>query len=216
MTEDAAERLAQALDAEDEQAARRLAAQVGADRESRDSALDLLACRAADRSPLALELLAELVDECGLARAGVRRVLVSEVEVDDVTQDTLISMAASIGSFSPAKGRFVTWLFHIARNRAVDYLRRQQHSTGPRATGQLGDDAGEAQRISSLISTRETVQQMVRQLPDHYRRAVVLRDIERLPYVEVAERLELNVNTVKSHVARGRALLASMLSDQER
>jgi RNA polymerase sigma-70 factor, ECF subfamily len=71
---------------------------------------------------------------------------------------------------------------------------------------------GEAVRISSLISTRETVRQLVQRLPDRYRRAVELRDIERLPYAEAAARLGVNVNTVKSHVARGRALLAGMLS----
>ena len=75
---------------------------------------------------------------------------------------------------------------------------------------------GDALRISSLISTREAVQELVRRLPDRYRPAVELRDIGRLSYAETAERLGLNVNTVKSHVARGRALLAAMLDGAER
>jgi DNA-directed RNA polymerase specialized sigma24 family protein len=56
---------------------------------------------------------------------------------------------------------------------------------------------------------------MVARLPDSYRRAVELRDIERLSYDEAARRLGLNVNTVKSHVARGRAVLARMLDGAE-
>lgn len=71
---------------------------------------------------------------------------------------------------------------------------------------------GEALRISSLIASRETVRQLVERLPDNYRQAVELRDIQQLPYAEAARRLGLNVNTVKSHVARGRALLARMLA----
>jgi RNA polymerase sigma-70 factor, ECF subfamily len=158
----------------------------------------------------AVELLAELVDELGLARAGVRQVLVDESAVDDVTQDTLVSMAVSIRGFT-GEASFVTWLFTIAHRRAVDHLRRQR-ATEPLADG----DVGEATRISSMISTRETVRQMVARLPDAYRRAVELRDIERLSYAESAERLGLNVNTVKSHVARGRALLARMLQGADR
>jgi RNA polymerase sigma-70 factor (ECF subfamily) len=214
-----AERLAQALDAGEVATARRLAANPpggragsragAADREARDQGLDVLAHRAAAGSATAFELLAELVDDLGLARAGVRQVLVDEASVDDVTQDTLVSIAVSIRSFTGEAG-FVTWLFTIAQRRAIDHLRRQ------RATEPLADDIGDAERISSLISTREAVQQLVRRLPEHYRRAVELRDIERLSYADTAERLGLNLNTVKSHVARGRALLAVMLEGAER
>jgi RNA polymerase sigma factor (sigma-70 family) len=204
-----AQRLAAALDAGDAPTARRIASDVPDDRDARASGLDVLAHRAAAGSRIALELLAELVDELKLARAGVRQVLVDESAVDDVTQDTLVSMAASIRSFTGQAG-FVTWLFTIAHHRAVDHLRRQR-STEPLAD----DDVGEAVRISSLISTREAVQQLVRRLPDRYYRAVELRDIERLSYTDAALRLGLNVNTVKSHVARGRALLASMLDGTE-
>jgi RNA polymerase sigma-70 factor (ECF subfamily) len=204
------ERLGAAVDAGDVAAARRVAGAVPADREVRDQGLDVLAHRAAAGSTLAFELLAELVDELGLARAGVRQVLVDESAVDDVTQDTLVSMASSIRSFTGEAG-FVTWLFTIAHRRAVDHLRRQR-ATEPLADGDVGD----ALRISSLISTREAVQQLVRALPDRYRPAIELRDIERLSYADTAERLGLNVNTVKSHVARGRALLAAMLDGAER
>jgi RNA polymerase sigma-70 factor (ECF subfamily) len=194
-----------AVDRGDWGAARRVVKEVPDDRGERSAGLDVLAMRAAGGSGAAFELLAELVDELGLARAGVRQVLVDESAVDDVAQDTLVSMATSIGSFT-GEASFVTWLFTIAQRRAVDHLRRRR-ATEPLAP----DDVGEALRISSLISTREAVQQLVGKLPDHYRLAVELRDIERLSYVEAAERLGLNVNTVKSHVARGRAVLATML-----
>lgn len=193
-----------ALDAGDRRTARRVVAALTGDAVTRDDGLDALAGRAAGGSLLALELLAEAVDELGLARRAVRRVLVDEAAVDDVVQDTLVSMATSIGSFR-SEARFGTWLHRIARNRAVDHLRRQ------RATEPLDGDVGEAQRMSSVIASRHRAQQLVARLPETYRQAVVLRDVQRLPYAEVAERLGRNINTVKSHVARGRALLARML-----
>jgi RNA polymerase sigma-70 factor, ECF subfamily len=212
-----ADHLAAALAGGDVTGARRLAAAPPPgrdDRADRDRGLDVLAHRAAAGDTAAFELLAELVDELGLARAGVRQVLVDEGSVDDVTQDALVSMAVSIRRFT-GEATFVTWLFTIAHRRAVDHLRRRR-TTEPLDDAEGGDDVGEALRISSLISTREAVQQLVGGLPERYRRAIELRDIQRLSYAETADRLGLNVNTVKSHVARGRALLAAMLDGGER
>lgn len=184
--------------------ARRALGDVG-DEADRDAVLDLLARRSADGSPLAVELLVEAVDRFGTARRAVRRFLLDEATVDDVTQDTLITVARSVTSFR-GDAKFTTWLHQVARNRSVDHLRRA------RSTEALDEqDAGPAARMSSLVASRQAVQQLLGELPDRYRDAVLLRDVERLPYAEVATRLGRNVNTVKSHVARGRALLATLI-----
>jgi RNA polymerase sigma-70 factor (ECF subfamily) len=189
-----------------------------------EAALDVLARGAAQGSPLALELLVEAVDRFGAARRAVRRFLVDESAVDDVTQDTLITVARSVGSFR-GDARFTTWLHQVARNRAVDHLRRVR-STAPldgAALGGGGDGDGRdppglrpdtAARLSSVVSSQQAVHQLLAELPDRYRDAVTLRDVERLPYAEVALQLGRNVNTVKSHVARGRALLAALLVER--
>jgi RNA polymerase sigma-70 factor (ECF subfamily) len=194
------------------------------DEADHDAALDVLAEVAAGGardgssgagggSALATELLIEALDRFGTARHAVRRFLVDDAAVDDVTQDTLVTVAQSVGSFR-GESKFTTWLHQVARNRAVDHLRRV------RATDPLGDGPepapppGTAARMSSLIASRDAVRQLLQELPDRYRDAVMLRDVEHLPYAEVATRLGRNVNTVKSHVARGRALLASLLVER--
>jgi RNA polymerase sigma-70 factor (ECF subfamily) len=68
-------------------------------------------------------------------------------------------------------------------------------------------------RMSSLIASREAVRQLLDRVPEHYRDAVTLRDVEHLPYAEIAARLGRNVNTIKAQVARGRALLATMVGE---
>lgn len=185
--------------------ARRSLDEVG-DKAGRDAALDILARHAAGGSSMAVELLIEAVDRWGVARSAVRRVILDEAAVDDVTQDTLITVAQSVGSFR-GDAKFTTWLHQLARNRAVDHLRRV------RSAEPLGehDHHSEAARMSSLVASRQAVRQLLDELPEHYRDAVLLRDVERLPYTEVATRLDRNVNTVKSHVARGRALLAGLV-----
>jgi len=185
-----------------------------------EAALDVLARNAAQGSTLALEMLVEAVDRFGAARRAVRRFLVDDDAVDDVTQDTLITVARSIGSFR-GEAKFTTWLYQVARNRAVDHLRRVR-STRPLPDGDGdGDGSGppglapdSAARLSSVVASRQAVQQLLAELPERYRDAVTLRDVERLPYAEVATRLGRNVNTVKSHVARGRALLAALLLER--
>lgn len=109
-------------------AARRLLAGLPYD-VRREVALEQLATSAAGGSPLAVELLVEQLDELRVARDAVRRFLLDEAALDDVSQDTLIGVAQSIGSFK-SEAKFTTWLHQVARNRAVDHLRRRR-ATAP-------------------------------------------------------------------------------------
>ena len=115
------------------------------------------------------------------------------------------AVAQSIGSFR-GDAKFTTWLHQLARNRAVDHLRRVRSAEPLDA-----HDYSAAVRLSSMVASQLAVRQLLDELPDRYRDAVLLRDVERLPYEEVATRLGRNANTVKSHVARGRALLAGLI-----
>jgi RNA polymerase sigma-70 factor, ECF subfamily len=195
-----------AVDAADPSRARRVLSDADAD--ERTDLVEVLAQRAAaDASPLAVELLIEAVDRFGLARSAVRLFLLDEAAVDDVTQDTLISVARTVTGFR-GEAKFTTWLHQIARYRAVDHLRRV------RSAPSLPEDDNEPTPtawVSSLVASRQTVRALLEGLAAPYRDAVVLRDVEQLPYAEIAERLDLNLNTVKSHVARGRALLAALV-----
>jgi RNA polymerase sigma-70 factor (ECF subfamily) len=155
--------------------------------EGDDLALDVLARHASAGSGLATELLIEHLDRSGVVRRFVRGVLLDETAVDDVCQDTLISVAAGIGSFS-GESKVTTWLNRIARNRAVDHLRRQREAS------ELSDDqAGPTERMSSLIASRLSVQALLDQLPDHYRETVTMRVVDGLPYAEIAALLDRSV-----------------------
>lgn len=175
-----------------------------ADQALTDDVLALLAHRAAEGSRESIELLVERLDESGVIRRFVRQALLDESAVDDVAQDALISVAGSIGSFRGGS-KVTTWVHSIVRRRVVDHLRRQ------RASAPLPDDLSPSQRMSSMLATRLTVQEALAGLPELYREPVTLRDIEGLPYAEVADRLDRNVGTVKAQISRGRALVAAAL-----
>ena len=93
----------------------------------------------------------------------VRRMVVDGGAVDDVVQDTLVSVAGSIGQFG-GDAKVTTWVHRIAQRRVVDHLRRQ------RTTAELTDsDLGPSARISSMIAARVTVRDAVERLPDAWR-----------------------------------------------
>ena len=179
------------------------------DRGDRGDLLDGLAGAAAAGNRRPLATLIEIIDRYRLDRSAIRRILVNNDEVDEAHQDTLIAVAQSIGRFR-GESAFTTWLHSVARNTAAAQLRRSQRAPSP--TDEV-DGPMTGQRLSSMISDRADLQNAVNSLPDHYREAVWLRDVHQLCYDEVAEQLGVGVNTVKSRISRGRALIAAALSE---
>ncbi len=181
---------------------------LGADEDGRPALIDHLAGLAASGDDGALDLLLAVIEAEDLAGPAIRRVVSSPQDTQDVAQDVLLAVARSIGGFQ-GTARFTTWLHRVARNTAISYLRRL------RSTDPLGDDepVSESARLSSVIAGRAEVRAALDQLPPTYRDPVVLRDLQQLSYQEVADRLGLNLNTVKSRIARGRGLLARLIED---
>lgn len=190
----------------DSQGARRLLA--ARPERHQDDVLRTLALLAAGDGPaaaLATELLLEELDSSQVVHRFAGAALLDHSAVDDVVQDSLISIAGSIGSYS-GKAKVTTWVHAIVRRRVVDHLRRQ------RATSPLPpEEAGPAERMSSMLANRATLREALEALPELYRAPVTLRDVEGLPYAEVAERLGRAPGTVKAQISRGRALLAAAL-----
>ncbi len=176
------------------------------------SYLDDLALAASAGNSAALDQLLFEIDARRLAEPAIRRVLISADDVDDVVQDVLLSVAQSIGQFE-GRSRFTTWLHTIARNKAVALLRRKKGGT-EEFDETMPNEAmpSDVARLSSIVATHETIHAVLAGLPAHYREAVRLRDLEGMSYSECAEALDLNLNTVRSHIARGRALLCEALA----
>jgi RNA polymerase sigma-70 factor (ECF subfamily) len=166
-------------------------------------ALDVLAAHA-DSDRAALDLLVETLDASGVVHRFAGALLLDRSAVDDVAQDSLISVVQSIGAYRGG-GRFTSWVHTIVKRRVTDHLRRQRDSAP------LVEEEAPSVRMSSLIATRATVRQALDGLPDLYRVPVILRDLEGLGYAEIAQQLGRSLGTVKSQVSRGRAMVAGAL-----
>jgi len=173
-----------------------------------DQVLDLLAVSASDGSPYALELLLGLVTDYSIAAPAIARHVRDSILAEEVEQEVLIAVARSVHRYR-GEAKFRTWLWSLARNTAVSELRRQRSS----ATIDEETAAWTQRRVSSLVAERDMVREAVYSLPPVFRETVLLRDVERLSYSEIAERQGLAINTVRSRLSRGRALLAASLPE---
>lgn len=186
----------------------RIIALFGQDEEAAEEIIDRLATSAAAGSPYSLELLLAFIADRDLARPAINRHIKDPVLAEEVAQEVLIAVARSIHRYR-SEAKFTTWLFAMARNIAISEIRRQKTASAT-SEDTIFDDAAQ-RRISSLVVERDLVREAIYSLPAVFRETVLLRDVHRLSYSEIAERQGLTINTVRSRLSRGRAMLAATL-----
>lgn len=138
-------------------------------------------------------------------------------DAEDVVQDVFVRMQRNIDALSSAD-RLYAWAFRIARNAIADHYRspKRRGVTGEAAAKVMDDLAvdgavGEPSNDARAEMARCCIAPMVRGLPDNYRRAIELTELEGLTQAAAAERLGLSIPGAKSRVQRGRARLQAML-----
>lgn len=145
-------------------------------------------------------------------------------EAADLTQETFLKVLRSIKDFRGDAG-LKTWLFRIAinesRNRFRWWKRRRKDATisldavmgdTERVLSDTLPDGGVSPEDAALAHEREyALQAALLELPDAYREAVVLCDVEGLSYEETAAALGVGIGTVKSRISRGREELRRRL-----
>jgi RNA polymerase sigma-70 factor (ECF subfamily) len=165
---------------------------------------ELVAC-AAGGDARAFEVLAGRYKD--LMHAVCRRITCDDQDAADALQDALISAWAQVGSFE-GRSALSTWLFRIAANAATDEVRRR--AVRRRGTMAPENRAGLAD-VEGVVVARSTVDWALAKIPPQYRAAVVLREYYDLSYQQIAEVLEIPIDTVKSRIWRGRQALAELL-----
>ncbi len=138
----------------------------------------------------------------------------------DMTQETFIKAYNSLSAFR-GDSKFSVWLYRIATNVCLDFLRSR--SRKPTVSLSVEDDDGEetqldiadeSQSPEQLLErglTRDAVRRGLKSLSPEYRQILLLREIQGLSYEEIAEALALEVGTVKSRIFRARKRLCAFL-----
>ncbi|HEX5137130.1 MAG TPA: sigma-70 family RNA polymerase sigma factor [Planctomycetota bacterium] len=142
----------------------------------------------------------------------------------DLAQEVFLSAYRALKGFE-SKALFSTWLYRVTVNHCRDEMRRRAtvKHTRPRPLG-AGRDADDppadppARAASPFAAaaareSHEIVAAAVAALPDDAKEALVLRDVEGLPYEEIAEILDVPLGTVRSRIHRARSLVRERLRE---
>jgi RNA polymerase sigma-70 factor (ECF subfamily) len=145
---------------------------------------------------------------------------------EDVTQEVFMVLIRDAKRFDPARGTLGGFLFGIARNhirkrweqerRSVPLAADVEESTLPAMAGTNGNGrpVGAHDDLVSL-ETAARVRQAIATLPENYREAVVLCELEEMSYEEAAEALDCPVGTVRSRLHRARTMLMEKLRERQ-
>jgi len=143
--------------------------------------------------------------------------------VEDLVQEAFVKAFDNLGSYSTSYA-FSTWLYRIATNHTIDYLRKKKLKTlsidEPVKTreGEMQMELEDTDSHTDRQVIRKQRQKIIRKaipaLPPKYKRVIQMRHMEEKSYQEISEILDLPLGTVKAHIFRARELLYKALKDK--
>jgi len=125
-------------------------------------------------------------------------------DAEDLVQETYLRAFRAFDRYQPGTN-IRAWLFTILHRARTDSFRRQSRS--PQTVELTGEGPAAPPAADALAAGGEEIVRAMEALPEVFRTAVVLRDLEDFTYDEIARILEVPVGTVMSRIHRGRALL---------
>lgn len=143
-------------------------------------------------------------------------------EAFDLAQEAFVKAWQGLPSFQ-GESSFATWIYRLATNVCIDYLRKQKRRRQVESEVSLDDEelswtepADWSQDPHRQLERSEQGRALARgleALPEQQRQILVLRELSGLSYQEIAEKLELDLGTVKSRIARARMALRKILAE---
>lgn len=138
----------------------------------------------------------------------------------DMAQETFIKAYKALGSFRN-DSKFSVWLYRIATNVCIDFLRRNRHVKSVSLTADDDEDAqldipdlsADPEELLSRKMTADAVRRGLETLCEHHRSILMLREINGLSYEEIAQTLDIDIGTVKSRIFRARKRLCAFLTE---
>lgn len=143
-------------------------------------------------------------------------------DAEDVAQEALVKAYAAFDSFELGTN-FRAWILRIVTNTYINEFRRRRRAPDMttwdllaredlgKASREQGDDDPQDAVLESQLDAE--VEEALAGIPDVFREAVVLCDMQGMSYREIADALDVPIGTVRSRIARGRGLLQEKLRE---
>ena len=156
----------------------------------------------------------------------VYRMVRDREAAEDLAQDSFVKVLNHIDRYRP-EFKFSSWIFKIANNVAIDYLRKRQLDTVSMDGSPHAATASEVEASSFELADRQetaldelearelgtAIERAIARLRPEYRSCIMLRHIEGRSYEEIAATLDLPLGTVKTYIHRARNELRAALQD---
>ena len=158
-------------------------------------------------------------------RSHIARYVSQKEDVEDICLESFQKAFSQLGSYNPDY-KFSTWIYRIARNTAFDHLSRHDREKNNRPTTSINEDFAELKELpATMHNPEETIinQQEydkwlnnIEKLKDDYKAVAKMNLIDNFGYKEIADALDMPINTVKTKIRRAKAQLLKMmdLSDE--
>jgi RNA polymerase sigma-70 factor (ECF subfamily) len=153
----------------------------------------------------------------------IYRMIYNKEDVEDLTQEAFIKAFNSLEKFDH-QFAFSTWLYKIASNNCIDYLRKKKlhtisidkeiDSEDEDLRFEIPDNDYKPDRNILDTERKKILEDAIASLPEKYKTVILLRHQDEMEYDEIAKKLNIPLGTVKAHIFRGRELLNKYLKDK--
>ena len=153
-------------------------------------------------------------------KSHISRYVVQKEDIEDICLESFQKAFSQISTFNP-EYKFSTWLYRIARNTAFDHLSRHDREKNNLPTTSINDDIAELKELPATMHNPEEdiINQQeydkwltnIEKLKDDYKVVAKMNLIDNFGYKEIADALDMPINTVKTKIRRAKAMLLKMM-----
>ena len=153
----------------------------------------------------------------------IRKMIKDEDDAEDLTQEAFIKAFGALESFNK-NYNFSSWLFRIASNHCIDFLRKKRFQTisinqpvnndEDEQYIEIKDDTYQPE-VTVMNEERKTaLNNAISELPENYQNIIKMRHEMDMDYKEISQKLDMPLGTVKAHLFRARKALLEILKKQ--
>ena len=153
-------------------------------------------------------------------KSHISRYVSQKEDVEDICLESFQKAFSQIGTYNPAF-KLSTWLYRIARNTAFDHLSKHDREKNNLPTTSINEDFAELKELPATMHNPEEdiINQQeydkwltnIEKLKEDYRIVAKMNLIDNFGYKEIADALEMPINTVKTKIRRAKAMLLKMM-----
>ncbi len=139
-----------------------------------------------------------------------RRIVNNTEDAEEVVQDTFINLYKTVERIDTAK-KFTSYLYTVAKNSAISYVRKRHMHVSVQDIPEIPDESLTPEEFTEKAVIKESIKTSLHKLPVKYRTVISLYYFRDLSYEEIAGKLDIPINTVRTHIKRAKEMLVGII-----